>query len=198
VVSRKAAQLKQFVYVARYSGDNQRFSLPYLSLRETVRCSCHSSRCKKSRRVSGDSRRFHLVAKRTQICEENPPFAVLGPVGSPCRLWQRFIECSPLEVRVRPLWTTLPGGASTQNRRNPICNALRTPYGKCPPGSLRERRPLHFPEKTSAGETMNTKVKDLLVRGDPEREEGTSRRSFLQSVAIAGALGAAGTGSRNR
>ena len=42
---------------------------------------------------------------------------------------------------------------------------------------------------------MNTQVKDLLVREDPEREVGTSRRSFLQKAAIAGAFGAVGTGS---
>ena len=42
---------------------------------------------------------------------------------------------------------------------------------------------------------MNTQVKDPLVCGDPEREEGTSRRSFLQRAAIAGAFGAVGTGS---
>jgi hypothetical protein len=42
---------------------------------------------------------------------------------------------------------------------------------------------------------MNAHEKDLLVRGDPEREDGTSRRSFLQRAAIAGAVGAAGTGS---
>lgn len=42
---------------------------------------------------------------------------------------------------------------------------------------------------------MNIKEQDLLVRGEPKGEAGTSRRSFLHRAAIAGAVGAVGSGS---
>jgi hypothetical protein len=54
---------------------------------------------------------------------------------------------------------------------------------------------LHFPEKTSdRRENMSILEPNSLVRKDTAREAGTSRRSFLQRAAIAGAVGAAGTG----